>query len=87
MTKRKKIKVLPRVRQEAVELYEGTDSTYKEIASSLGIKPTTLGSILTSQDVVRRKVKGATNFKDTDPQLKNSWGKGFYHMNLKIKGG
>tara|TARA_R110000824_G_scaffold209592_1_gene395432 strand:- start:374 stop:637 length:264 start_codon:yes stop_codon:yes gene_type:complete len=86
MVKRIRTKVLDNIKIEASELYQNTDLTYKQIAMKFNIKPTTLGSILTSQDVTRRKTKGVANFKDTDPQLKSSWGKGFYHMNLKLKG-
>jgi|VirMetMinimDraft_7_1064189.scaffolds.fasta_scaffold07271_10 transposase-like protein len=88
MQKRRiKKKVLPETRTACVDLYNTTDMTYSQIADRLGIRQSTVGSLLTMEKVERRKARGG-NFsfpaRTKDPRKAESWGRGFWHMNIKL---
>eukprot|EP01050_Picozoa_sp_SAG11_P002843 SAG11_NODE_148_length_14747_cov_217.933517_20_plen_90_part_00 len=79
------------LKKEVCDLYlDHRDLTYKEIAKMTGVSEGSVGTILTLAKTPRRKPKHASIVfgfpqRTKNPNDKNSWGKGFAHMNLKFK--
>tara|TARA_R110002167_G_scaffold55161_1_gene156931 strand:- start:379 stop:645 length:267 start_codon:yes stop_codon:yes gene_type:complete len=77
------------LKQEVCDLYlDYRNLTYREIAKITGVSEGSVGTILTISKTPRRKPKAfSIGFpqRTKDPNDKNSWGKGFAHMNLNMK--